>query len=120
MLINFWSTVVAIITCYCLSQNLIKGNDINMIPIVKNKMIFEDSRQLSRQKNDVSTPNFIRLVLLRLLYGIATNMGLEDQLEDVFNGALIPPSSNDALDFEEYGDDDDSPILLENIFSDEN
>jgi len=47
-------------------------------------------------------------------------MGLEDQLEDVFNGALIPPSSNDALDFEEYGDDDDSPILLENIFSDEN
>lgn len=73
-------------------------------------------RQLHGGKGkDTSTPNFIRLVLMRLIYGIASSMGIEDRLEDTFNGALIPPSADDALEFDEYGEDSDG--LLGNIFS---
>lgn len=42
---------------------------------------------------ETSTPDFVRLVVMRLIYGLATSMGVEDRLEGLFNGAFVPPNA---------------------------
>lgn len=46
---------------------------------------------------ETSTPNFIRLVIMRFIYGLATSMGVEDRLEGLFNGAFVPPNADGDL-----------------------
>ncbi|KAI8034661.1 hypothetical protein M5D96_012557 [Drosophila gunungcola] len=106
ILINFFTAAVTVII-FCnrtLSINSIQDNARTSITITKtNKIVLEDPKQLSFSNGkDTSRPNFIRLVLMRLIYGIATSMGIEDRLEDTFNGAFIPPNANGALEFNEY------------------
>ncbi|XP_055379602.1 uncharacterized protein LOC129610860 [Condylostylus longicornis] len=43
-----------------------------------------------------ATPQgFIRLLIMRLIYGIATQMGVEDRISGLFNGAFVPPNADD-------------------------
>lgn len=75
------------------------------------------SRQLHfDSRKDTSTPNFIRLFLMRFIYGIAVNMGIEDQLEDPFNGSFLPPNADDGLGISEYSDDNGDEINFGNLF----
>lgn len=50
-----------------------------------------------RETNQV---NFIRLVIMRLIYGIAAQFGLQERLINLFSGAFLPPNAD-------YDDDDD-------------
>lgn len=68
-------------------------------------------KQLEYESRETNTPNFVRLVLMRLVYGIATQMGIEDRLDDAFGGAFVPPNAgeegDDYLDvFSDEGDGD--------------
>lgn len=54
---------------------------------------------------ETSPPNFVRLVVMRLIYGIATQMGLEERLAGVLNGVFVPPSAEDE-DYSLFGGDD--------------
>lgn len=51
---------------------------------------------------------------MRLIYGIASTIGLEDRLEDTLNGAFVPPSADG------FGVDEDGEGLFEGILSDDN
>ncbi|XP_055601925.1 uncharacterized protein LOC129750847 [Uranotaenia lowii] len=69
-------------------------------------------KQLEYEARETNTPNFVRLVLMRLVYGLATQMGVEDRLEGVFGGAFVPPNAveegDDYLDvFSDEGGDGD-------------
>ncbi|XP_017485399.1 PREDICTED: uncharacterized protein LOC108373961 [Rhagoletis zephyria] len=46
---------------------------------------------------ETSPPDFVRLVVMRLIYGLASTMGLEERLEDAFNGAFVPPNADDGF-----------------------
>ncbi|XP_011290269.1 uncharacterized protein LOC105261471 [Musca domestica] len=43
---------------------------------------------------ETTAPDFIRLVVMRLIYGLATTMGVEERLEGLFNGAFVPPNAD--------------------------
>lgn len=51
---------------------------------------------------ETNPPNFVRLVVMRLIYGIATQMGLEERISGVLNGAFAPPNA----DYDDFGLDD--------------
>jgi len=122
-LIHIWVAVVTvIISCIpTLSQNIIKEMPLSTISNNKeSQLVFEDPKKLSINKGkDTNTPNFIRLLLMRLIYGIATSMGLEEQLEAAFNSGFVPPNANDEFELDEY-DDNSGAILFGNIFSNNN
>lgn len=60
----------------------------------------KSEKQLWYESRETNAPNFIRMVVMRLIYGLATNMGVEDRLEGVFGGAFVPPNAdNDFFDF---------------------
>ncbi|XP_052868203.1 uncharacterized protein LOC128274137 [Anopheles cruzii] len=57
-------------------------------------------KQLYYESRETNTPNFVRLVLMRLVYGLATQMGVEERLDNVFGGAFVPPNAvDDSSDF---------------------
>lgn len=75
---------------------------------------------------ETSTPEFIRLVTMRLIYGLAATMGVEERLENIFNGAFVPPNAHedsfglDGLDDYADGDDDygDTGSLFRDVVED--
>lgn len=67
---------------------------------------------LAKQASETIPANFVRLLLMRLIYGFAASMGAEERLAEVFNGAFVPPNADDdAFDFG-FGDDDESTFDL--------
>lgn len=57
------------------------------------------------ESRETDPPNFVRLVVMRLIYGLAAQMGIEDRLSGVLNGIFVPPNAED----DDYGggfDDD--------------
>ncbi|KAL1373897.1 hypothetical protein pipiens_018390, partial [Culex pipiens pipiens] len=48
-------------------------------------------KQLEYEARETNTPNFVRLVLMRLVYGLATQMGIEDRLDTAFGERLCRP-----------------------------
>lgn len=60
--------------------------------------------QLIRQSRETNPINFVRLLFLRLIYGVATLMGFDDGLSEVANGAFVPPGVED--DYGGFGLDD--------------
>ena len=56
---------------------------------------YKSEKQLRYEAKETNTPNFLRLLLMRLVYGIAAQMGVEERLEDAFNGAFVPPNADD-------------------------
>ncbi|XP_065357096.1 uncharacterized protein LOC135951383 [Calliphora vicina] len=64
---------------------------------------------------ETSTPDFIRLVVMRFIYGLASSMGVEERLESLFNGAFVPPNADGDLfgfggDGEDGGDFDEAAL----------
>lgn len=49
---------------------------------------------------------FTRLVVMRLVYGLAKVMGFEEPVSEVMNGAFVPPGADDDDDFDDDDDDD--------------
>lgn len=81
----------------------------------RNKQILQQQQQQSKQlflepeTRETDPPNFVRLVVMRLIYGIATQMGFEDRIAGLFNGAFVPPNADD---------DDVDGGLLNGLFGD--
>lgn len=107
----------------------------NYIENAKGNLLFSGSRELQSldhnlnaraNKKESSTSEFIRLVTMRLIYGLAATMGVEDRLENIFNGAFVPPNAHedgfglDGLDDYADGDDDysDPSSLFRDVIED--
>lgn len=52
-------------------------------------------KQKQLELRETNPPNFVRLVIMRLIYGIATQMGFEERVAGMFNGAFVPPNADD-------------------------
>ena len=57
---------------------------------------------LALESKETSTANFFRLLVMRLIFGVAAAMGWGDNLSSFLNGALIPPG---AEDYDDYGEE---------------
>ena len=68
----------------------------------------QESKQLflGAEGKETNTPNFVRLVVMRLIYGLASSMGIEERLENAFNGVLKPPNADEGI-FNFGGGDDE-------------
>lgn len=53
---------------------------------------------------ETNPPNFFRILVMRLIYGFAAQMELEDRVSDWFNGAFVPPNADDGFGFGGFGD----------------
>nr|CAD7449971.1 unnamed protein product [Timema bartmani] len=53
------------------------------------------------QSRETSMFNFVRLFVMRLVYGIASAMGFSEGISNFLNGAFVPPGVDD-----DYGDYD--------------
>lgn len=65
--------------------------------------------QVSLQSKETNVVNFMRILMMRLVFGIASTMGLGENLSDVLGGIFVPPGADDYSD---YGDDDLVPDLF--------
>lgn len=65
--------------------------------------------QLSLQSKETNVVNFMRLLMMRLVFGVASTMGLGENLSGILGGIFVPPGADDYSD---YGDDD----LLSDLF----
>lgn len=61
---------------------------------IQNQKQFEQDRQ-TLQSRETDPPNFLRLLLMRLIYGIAVQVGQEDRLAGFLNGIFVPPNADD-------------------------
>lgn len=48
---------------------------------------------------ETNPPNFVRLLVMRLVYGLAVQMNLEERVAGWFGGAFVPPNA----DYDDYG-----------------
>lgn len=72
---------------------------------IESKQFFADP-----QTRETNTPNFVRLVVMRLIYGLAVQMGFEDRLSGVLNGIFVPPNA-DEDDYGGFGADIGDDLL---------
>jgi len=83
-----------VVTCVCdaarrrriPSRLKYKSNRHTKLPRLKNQ------KQMLYETRETSPPNFVTLLFFRLVYGIATQMGLEDRLP----GFIAPPNADDG------------------------
>lgn len=73
---------------------------------IESKQFFSDP-----QTRETDPPNFVRLVVMRLIYGLAVQMGFEDRLSGVLNGIFVPPNAEEdyggfGADLGDFGGDD--------------
>nr|XP_023026109.1 uncharacterized protein LOC111514110 [Leptinotarsa decemlineata] len=66
----------------------------------------KNSKQMILRQKETNPVNFIRLAVMRLIYGIATRIGLGDQISEALNGAFVPPGVDDYDYGEGFGLDD--------------
>ncbi|XP_045468361.1 uncharacterized protein LOC123676500 [Harmonia axyridis] len=52
------------------------------------------------REKETNPINFIRLAVMRLVYGIATRIGFGEEISEALNGAFLPPGVDDY----DYGD----------------
>ncbi|KAG5682747.1 hypothetical protein PVAND_012080 [Polypedilum vanderplanki] len=107
--------VLLVLICLCdarkrripsrLTKKVSKTNRNTKLPKLKNQ------KQLLYETRETSPPNFITLLLFRLIYGIATQMGLEERLP-----SFIAPPNADESDYgffsAPFGGDDDYDLGL--------
>lgn len=48
---------------------------------------------------ETNPPNFLRLLVMRLVYGVAAQLNMEERVAGWFNGAFVPPNA----DYDDYG-----------------
>lgn len=70
-----------------------KANRHTKLPKLKNQ------KQMLYETRETSPPNFVTLLFFRLVYGIATQMGLEDRLP----GFIAPPNADADYGFFSFG-----------------
>ncbi|EFN70145.1 hypothetical protein EAG_01462 [Camponotus floridanus] len=63
------------------------------------------TKQLSLQSKETNVVNFMRLLVMRLVFGVASAMGLGENLSGVLGGIFVPPGADDYNDYNDYGDD---------------
>lgn len=68
------------------SRQKVKTNRHTKLPKLKNQ------KQMLYETRETSPPNFVTLLLMRLVYGIATQMGFEDRLP----GFIAPPNADEG------------------------
>lgn len=76
---------------------------------------YPTEKQLTLQRKETTPVDFTRLLVMRVVYGVAKMMGFQEQVGDVLNGALVPPGADDDDDDDFFGDDDDD----DGIFGDD-
>lgn len=59
------------------------------------------SKQKQIESRETNVFNFVRLLVLRLVYGIATSMGFGEGISDFLGGIFVPPGVED--DYDELG-----------------
>ncbi|XP_043267326.1 uncharacterized protein [Venturia canescens] len=67
------------------------------------------AKQFALQSKETNVANFVRLVVMRLVFGVASAMGLGENLSGVLGGVFVPPGAEDDYD---YGADDYVPDLF--------
>lgn len=71
----------------------------------KTMMMADDNKQRKTpvakelELRETNPPNFLRLLIMRLIYGFAAQMNLEERVAGWFNGAFVPPNA----DYDDYG-----------------
>ncbi|XP_014601891.1 PREDICTED: uncharacterized protein LOC106785719 isoform X2 [Polistes canadensis] len=80
-----------------------------MSKIVQVECRSKKTKQLSLQSKETNPVNFIRLLVMRLVFGVATSMGLGENISGVLGGIFVPPGAEDYAD---YADDDLIPDLF--------
>ncbi|XP_045770620.1 uncharacterized protein LOC123871089 [Maniola jurtina] len=78
----------------------------NLCEMKKRKMDYPTDKQLTLQRKETTPVDFTRLLVMRVVYGLAKVMGLQEPVGEFLNGALVPPGADDDGDFDD--DDDDS------------
>lgn len=78
----------------------------NLCEMKKRKMDYPTEKQLTLQRKETTPVDFTRLLVMRVVYGLAKVMGLQEPVSELLNGALVPPGADDDGDFDD--DDDDS------------
>lgn len=61
------------------------------------------SKQKQIQSRETNVFNFVRLLVLRLVYGIATSLGFGESISEFLGGIFVPPGvedDDDDLDFD--------------------
>ncbi|KOX77183.1 hypothetical protein WN51_10273 [Melipona quadrifasciata] len=82
------------------SNILLDNNSEKAIRCVESKV---KKTQLSLQSKETNVVNFMRLLVMRLVFGVASAMGLGENLSGVLGGIFVPPG---AEDYSDYADDD--------------
>lgn len=84
------------------TKNKHKSHRHTRLPKLKNQ------KQMLYETRETSPPNFVTLLVMRLVYGIATQMGFEDRLP----GFIAPPNADDDGGFFSFGGGDDAPSIF--------
>lgn len=72
----------------------------------KNKKVrdYPSEKQLVLQRKETTPVGFTRLLVMRLVYGVAKALGFQEPISEVLNGAFVPPGAEDDDDDDDYGD----------------
>ncbi|XP_044260489.1 uncharacterized protein LOC123008636 [Tribolium madens] len=64
----------------------------------------KNSKGMILRQKETNAINFLRLAIMRLVYGVATRLGFGEQIAEALNGAFVPPGVDD-YDYEggDYG-----------------
>ncbi|XP_015593172.1 uncharacterized protein LOC107266810 [Cephus cinctus] len=69
----------------------------------------KDTKKIALQSKETNVVNFVRLIVMRLVFGVASAMGLGENLSGVLGGIFVPPGTEE---YDDYGDDDYAPGLF--------
>ncbi|XP_046387077.1 uncharacterized protein LOC124156529 [Ischnura elegans] len=66
-------------------------------------------KKLAENKGETNIFDFVRLLTLRLIYGVASMMGFQEGISDFMGGILVPPGADYDYDYGggDYGGGDD-------------
>ncbi|XP_050498477.1 uncharacterized protein LOC126879483 [Diabrotica virgifera virgifera] len=70
----------------------------------KKKKSKKYSKEMILRQKETNAVNFIRLAVMRIIYGIATRIGFGEQISDAMNGAFVPPGTD--YEYDDFDDDD--------------
>lgn len=102
--------VIVVSVCEC-RKNLKKSK---LYKKPNNDKLREKQFLTDLETRETNPPNFVRLLVMRLIYGIASQMGFEERLQGFLNGAFVPPGADDGdYDLFDGGDDDDGGDLFD-------
>ncbi|KAJ8676314.1 hypothetical protein QAD02_012101 [Eretmocerus hayati] len=60
----------------------------------------QEVRQLAPLSKETSTADFVRIVVMRLIFGLASVMGYGENLANFLGGAFVPPGADYDDDYD--------------------